>query len=379
MGITVTSSASITPAASTNAAASAAASPFAEADAATGFAALLAQLGAGLQLGPTTKEEQSAGKIPLDDEALSESETTNPLLNNDPAAALQSMLPFLPPQTPHGMPATTERKISLTTDDTVTGSGKAELPGIALLDTSQADVKPLTSAVTSSAISDKLRLDATLPGNQTPTINTAARPESSLAAPEKFETLIKTTETANIAVETGPTTPGNASFASTLNALTATRAAEENPATAQAHIPVALNTPGWGQALGEKVIWAAKSDLQTAQISINPPQLGPMQISLSLNGDQATAVFASAHAEVRQAIETAMPQLREMLSASGITLGDASVGAQLPQQQRDTQNQFANGNRSTGENAILPADGSHETIVTAAPIQRGRGLVDLFA
>ena len=379
MGITVTSSASITPAASISAAASAAGSPFPESDAATGFAALLAQLGAGLSLSPTAIEEPSSAKTPLDDEALTATEASNPLLNGDPASALQSMLPFLPPA--QGMPTTTERKIALATDETATGSGKAALPGIALLDTSRATPDPLAGAAAADlASTDKRQLNEQLQGRQQALLNTAARPESSLAAPEKLETLIKSTETANIAVEAGPNTPGNASFASTLNALTATRAAEENKTSAQAHIPISVGAPGWGQALGDKVIWAARNDVQTAQISINPPQLGPMQISLSLSGDQATAVFASAHGEVRQAIEAAMPQLREMLSASGITLGDASVGAQLPQQQqRDTQNQFANGNRSAGENAILPADGSHETIVTAAPIQRGRGLVDLFA
>ncbi len=378
MGITVTSSASITPAASVSAAASAAGSPFPESDAATGFAALLAQLGAGLTLSQTAIEEPSSVKIPLVDEALTETEVSNPLLNSDPASALQSMLPFLPP--PQGVPTTTERKIALVTDETATGSGKANLPGVALLDTSRTAPPPLASTAADAAITDKLLLNDQPQGKQQALLNTAARPESSLAAPEKLETLIKSTETAKIAVETAPNTPGNASFAGTLTALTATRAAEENKAAAQAHIPIAVGAPGWGQALGDKVIWAARNDVQTAQISINPPQLGPMQISLSLSGDQATAVFASAHGEVRQAIEAAMPQLREMLSASGITLGDASVGAQLPQQQqRDTQNQFANGNRSTGENAILPADGSHETIVTAAPIQRGRGLVDLFA
>lgn len=381
MGITVTSSASITPTASATAAASTASGPFPDSGAATGFAALLAELGAGLQLSPTTTEVQSSAKTPLDEEALAETEAGNPLLNNDPANALQSMLPFLPPPTSPGTPATAEPKIiALTTDETATGSGKTDLPGIPLLETGRAAPNPLGGTAMDVANTDKRLLNEQLQDKQQATLNAPARPESSLAAPGKLETLLKTTETANIAVETGPNTPGNASFASALNALTATRTAEENKTSAQAHIPIAVGAPGWGQALGDKVIWAARNDVQTAQISINPPQLGPMQISLSLSGDQATAVFASAHGEVRQAIEAAMPQLREMLSASGITLGDASVGAQLPQQQqRDPQYQFANGNRSTGENAILPADGSHETIVTAAPLQRGRGLVDLFA
>jgi flagellar hook-length control protein FliK len=140
-----------------------------------------------------------------------------------------------------------------------------------------------------------------------------------------------------------------------------------------------LHAPEWSRNLGDKVIWLAKSEQQVAQISINPPQLGPMQISLTLQGDQATAIFASPHAEVRQAIEDAMPRLREMLSSAGISLGGANVGTQLPQQQREQQTSFAGENRSFRENDILRGDSEGRTITTPPPVNRGRGLIDLFA
>jgi hypothetical protein len=75
----------------------------------------------------------------------------------------------------------------------------------------------------------------------------------------------------------------------------------------QTRISTPLHAEAWPQQFGEKVVWMAKNDQQTAQININPPQLGPVQITLSLSGDQATAVFASPHAEVRQAIESSLP------------------------------------------------------------------------
>jgi flagellar hook-length control protein FliK len=105
-----------------------------------------------------------------------------------------------------------------------------------------------------------------------------------------------------------------------------------------------------------------------------------MQISISLNGDQASAAFASPHASVRQALEQAMPHLREMLTSAGISLNDASVSTQLPQQNRDNSQQFTNtpSNRTpfADENAILSGDIKASA---SLPIQRGRGLVDLFA
>jgi len=140
------------------------------------------------------------------------------------------------------------------------------------------------------------------------------------------------------------------------------------------HAP--LHDPRWNQQLGDRVLWMARGEAQTAQINITPAQLGPIQISISLQGDQMTAQFISAHQEVRQALEDAMPRLREMLANAGINLGQANVGTQ--QQQRDTRAQFAAAVPSAGEEAILPGDASWNTL-PAQPLQRGRGMIDLFA
>jgi flagellar hook-length control protein FliK len=152
--------------------------------------------------------------------------------------------------------------------------------------------------------------------------------------------------------------------------------------------PVAASTPTiattlqdsrWPQEFSDRIVWIAKNDQQVAQINITPAQLGPVQITVNINGDQASINFASPHAEVRKAIEDAMPNLREMLASSGISLGQSNVGSQLQQQQRELPGQFANGSRSTGENAILPPDSRTGSNSSSLPIQRGRGLVDLFA
>lgn len=135
----------------------------------------------------------------------------------------------------------------------------------------------------------------------------------------------------------------------------------------------------WPQQFSEKIVWMAKNDQQAAQINISPPQLGPVQITLNLNGDSANVLFASPHAEVRQAIESSLPQLREMLASAGISLGESNVGANLAQQNQNNQFMMADKNQSTLENAILPAN---EAVPTASSVQlpkAGRGLVDLFA
>lgn len=144
-----------------------------------------------------------------------------------------------------------------------------------------------------------------------------------------------------------------------------------------------LQDPRWSQEFGEKIVWAAHNDVHTAQININPPQLGPVQITLSMNGDQLSASFVSAHNEVRQAIEDSLPRLREIFSGAGINLGDANVGAQQQQAGGDKAPQFSGSGREsprfTDDNAILRTIDHQITPPVPAAIQRGRGLVDLFA
>ncbi len=152
--------------------------------------------------------------------------------------------------------------------------------------------------------------------------------------------------------------------------------------------PTPQNTPSitahlhdnkWSQQLSDRVLWLARGDMQNAQINITPAHLGPIQISLSLNGEQMTAHFVSANQEVRQALEDALPRLREMLAGAGINLGQANVGSQQQQAQAEQFTAKGENSRQSSDGAILPADQHGIDTASARPIQRGQGLVDLFA
>jgi flagellar hook-length control protein FliK len=184
-------------------------------------------------------------------------------------------------------------------------------------------------------------------------------------------------EKAAILAAEHPAPPSEAaSFATGLTAASLQRGIStdaQTVATKPAH------TETWPQQFSEKIVWMAKNDQQTAQINISPPQLGPVQITLNLNGDNANVLFASPHPEVRQIIESSLPQLREMLAATGISLGESSVGANMAQQNQNNPFTTANKNQSPPENAILPANDAVPTTSSGQVPKAGRGLVDLFA
>jgi flagellar hook-length control protein FliK len=96
----------------------------------------------------------------------------------------------------------------------------------------------------------------------------------------------------------------------------------------------AVGSNGWDQALGQRVVWMVSGGEQSASLSLNPPDLGPLQVVLNVSQGHATANFTAAQPEVRQALEAAMPRLRDMLENAGISLGQTNVSAGTPQQQQ---------------------------------------------
>jgi flagellar hook-length control protein FliK len=99
---------------------------------------------------------------------------------------------------------------------------------------------------------------------------------------------------------------------------------------------------------------------------------------LNVTNDQATASFFSAQPEVRQALEAALPKLREMLNESGIQLGQATVSAE---QQQNQQNEAANREARRIAPAYPGATDALDSGIQSLPLPRqsGRGLVDTFA
>jgi flagellar hook-length control protein FliK len=145
---------------------------------------------------------------------------------------------------------------------------------------------------------------------------------------------------------------------------------------------VAINTPvtheKWGDEFNQKITWLANTKEQSAELHLNPPQLGPMDVVLKVSGDQATAMFSSPHAAVREAIEQALPKLREMMAESGIMLGNASVNDQAPRNRQNDADSRSSGSRS-GINAISDAAAPSSLGMRVSPISRHNGIVDTFA
>src|SRR5450830_1734658 len=142
-----------------------------------------------------------------------------------------------------------------------------------------------------------------------------------------------------------------------------------------------VGSPGWDEAVGQKVAWMATGGLQSASMTLNPPDLGPLQVVLHVHNDQADATFITAQPEVKQALEAAMPKLREMMDQAGIQLGQATVSTGMPNQQQGQQ-QMASGRGGSGGFGKGDKDEVELNVTTIGvrPAASGSlGLVDTFA
>jgi flagellar hook-length control protein FliK len=150
------------------------------------------------------------------------------------------------------------------------------------------------------------------------------------------------------------------------------------PHAAQLQVNAAVGSAAWGAEVGQKVVWMLGEKQHVAELRVNPPELGPLDIKLTVSEHQTTAVFTSPHGAVRDAVESAIPRLREVLAESGIMLGNASVTSDSPRDGSafSAPNDRAHHGRA---NSGAPESVSAGTQPAAGMPVRRNGLVDLFA
>jgi len=150
----------------------------------------------------------------------------------------------------------------------------------------------------------------------------------------------------------------------------------------QTRLSASVQSPNWPGQLGQQLVQFARlGGEQQVEMRLNPAELGPLSVTLKMTEQGAQAQFLASHAQVRQVLEQAIPQLREALAEQGITLGETSVG----EQRRHDAQAFANqdgrqgqGGSATGEEeAALAAADEAATNATATLSMDGR--VNLYA
>lgn len=111
-----------------------------------------------------------------------------------------------------------------------------------------------------------------------------------------------------------------------------------------------LSHPDWNQDMGERIVWMNNRGISSAEIKMNPQNMGPITVRIDMNQDQATIAFTAQNSDVRNALEASIPKLREMLNSQNVNLADVNVS-----QQSSTS---TDSGRSQQQTAQMAADAS---------------------
>jgi flagellar hook-length control protein FliK len=183
-----------------------------------------------------------------------------------------------------------------------------------------------------------------------------------------------TTGAASLAAATTSTTMPNAAN----NPIAAAHPFDQVLRQAENRINAAIETPvrnpAFAAELGNKVVWLASRQGQFAELSLNPPQMGALEVRLNLSGSgDASAQFFSPNPIVREAIDSALPRLREMLAQAGINLGEAEVREHAFGRREQSDMRGLN----PAQEAEIPL---HQSVMAGVGGVRsaGVGLVDLY-
>ncbi|HFQ5336426.1 TPA: flagellar hook-length control protein FliK [Vibrio vulnificus] len=198
--------------------------------------------------------------------------------------------------------------------------------------------------------------------NTIPTaFNPAASPDVAKSQVQSMQAALAAAGLASVkgsSKQTSTETQGAQPTASLYSAQTVTgQTRAENVAAQQPPMPLTRELAN--EQVAEKVQMMMSKNLKQLDIRLDPPELGRMQIRMTMNSDIANVHFTVTNPQARDIIEQTLPRLREMLAQQGMQLADSSVQQQASGQQ---QRQYSADGQGNGQQSSRFASSNEENL-----------------
>ncbi|NHH91283.1 flagellar hook-length control protein FliK [Pseudoalteromonas sp. MB47] len=205
--------------------------------------------------------------------------------------------------------------------------------------TKQNNTAQVTADVTKAATSEEVTLELDTK------INTERTQEAVSSRVAQLFTQLTTQ--ANAATQPGAYEVAHQQYEQAIDAQTMQTQATTQT---QAHSKSVSIDPGVMQAINiiksdaakmlqERVSALLNINNKEAEIRLDPPEMGSMQIRIRSDAEQAQINFVVQNQQAKEALEQSMPRLREMLAQQGIELGESSIQQGNPEQQQEQSGQ----------------------------------------
>jgi flagellar hook-length control protein FliK len=145
------------------------------------------------------------------------------------------------------------------------------------------------------------------------------------------------------------------------------------PAPASVAIDTPVHHPQFADEAAERIVSLVTRGVERAELKLSPAELGPVEVRIDLRGGEASLAIVATQPATRDALEQALPLLRELLAQQGLALGEASVRDGRADGEPASRDAFS----PTGD---ARNDSRDEASAMVAHMRAGpRRLVDVFA
>lgn len=211
---------------------------------------------------------------------------------------------------------------------------RATGPAAAAAGTASSDATDITDAKATKAEVTLAKDDPTRPKPEMAAAETSARADAPMD-PALAGLLRGASDEPKARQSVGSDAPQSAGFALPSAGASSVSSTQHQPpaAAAAATVPTPLTDPGFKQALGYQVSLLARDGVGQAELHLNPADMGPVSVQITMNGDQARVDFGADLAQTRHVIEAGWAELAASLKEAGFTLSGGGVSDQASQRQ----------------------------------------------
>jgi flagellar hook-length control protein FliK len=133
-----------------------------------------------------------------------------------------------------------------------------------------------------------------------------------------------------------------------------------------------VDSADFPQGVADKVSLAVDNGWSSAKLSVNPPQLGPIELQIAVQGAHAQVAMSTHSAVTREALESSVPHLRDMLNSQGFTQVSVDISQRSFQERSAPEQPYA---RTAGAVRDTAPVSSSSAQVSRAPL----GILDTYA
>lgn len=135
--------------------------------------------------------------------------------------------------------------------------------------------------------------------------------------------------------------------------------------TQEFQISTPVNQKQWGQELTQRLsMMVTNGQQQVAELRLNPAHLGPLNVRITIEDDQANISFLANNQLVKEAVEVSMPRLREQLQEQGLDLAHVDVSAR-DNEDTDTSSMSDRADGGSGNELLDQEEQPQEMQITA--------------